>query len=416
VIHSPVVSVVIAVPLVLGLALALLAGRRGWAPPLWVALATGAALRLLIVALAATDTWQPWDFSWHFLITANDVTAGRDPILHIGETGWHFLPTMAYVLGGQRALGLWLGVPWEVIGRLVPVLADLGLIPLVGALARERQALRRFQYACVPTALMVSALHAQITSVALLFIVAALLAVRAGRPAVAGGLLGMAVSVGNWPVLLLPAVLLGLAGLRARLVALAWTGAVPAAWFLSAPVFMDSTLADLPGMARGALSTRPLIGEWGWTVVLTGGDLDDRPGVARVGSLVLLTAVAAAVYWWRRADPVDVTLAVMLAFLVVTYRFGPQYLLWAVPLLIARPTRFAWTAIVTSGAWAAAGYLLLSRLDEVGWWHAHMWWALASLVVVPWLAYALPWERRDGRIDPRDPAAPPESARATAAV
>jgi hypothetical protein len=157
---------------------------------------------------------------------------------------------------------------------------------------------------------------------------------------------------------------------------------------------MDSTLADLPAMARGALSTRPLIGEWGWSAVVAAGELRDEPGIARIGSLLLLAAVAVAVYWWRRGDPVDVAIASLLAFLLVTYRFGPQYLLWAVPFLVARPTRGTWPFIAVSSIWAAIGYLTLSRLDELSWWYAHKWWALASLLVVPLVAVALPFGRR----------------------
>ena len=40
------------------------------------------------------------------------------------------------------------------------------------------------------------------------------------------------------------------------------------------------------------------------------------------------------------------TTAVLLVFMVVTPRLGAQYLLWFMPFLIARPTSFAWPAII----------------------------------------------------------------------
>jgi hypothetical protein len=406
-------TIIVGLPLALGLGLALIAGRRDWAPPLWVALAVGAVLRVVIMAFAAVDTFQPWDFNYHFLLTADHVRTGRDPILNADETGWHFLPPMAYVLAAQRELGVLLGVPWTVVGRVVPMVADLVLIALVGRMASEKQAQRRFQYACVPVAVMVSTLHAQITPVALMFCAAALLALRSRRAAMAGVWLGMATAVGNWSIILLPVLILGLPGLRARLTATGWAVALPGAWLLTAPLVLDSTFADLPAMARGALATRPLVGEWGWTVIVTGGDLVDDRFLARIGSIVLLAGVAAAYYWWRRADPVDVTTAVLLVFLLLTYRFGSQYLMWAVPFLVARPTRGTWPMLVLTSVWAAAGYLSLSRLDELSWWYAHAWWALASLLVIPFVARALPWARRVRTDDPAT-ATPPQAATTSA--
>lgn len=404
--------------LAVGLGLALLAGHRRWAPPLWVALAVGAGLRLAVLHLSANDTWQPWDFGYHFVYTADDIRVGRDPLLH-PDTGWHFLPPMAYLLGLQRALALHLDIPWAITGRTVPMLADLVLIVLVGKLAARpatapatnseagpepeagaeanREALRRFQYACMPVAMLVGTLHAQITPVALVFCVAMLLAMRAGRPAVAGAMLGMAASTGNWPMVLLPALLLGLRGLRSRLVATAGALAVPGAWLLTAPIFLDSTFADLPALARGVLATRPLIGEWGWTVLITGGDLTDGPGVARVGSLLLLGGFAAGLVWWRHADPTDVTIVILLVFLLVTYRFGSQYLLWSVPFLVARPTRGTWPMLAATAVWCAVGYLWLTRLTHGDWVIAHRWWALTSLALLPLVAWALPWARRRAR-------------------
>jgi hypothetical protein len=78
-----------------------------------------------------------------------------------------------------------------------------------------------------------------------------------------------------------------------------------------------------------------------------------------IGTPVLIAGILIIGWLWRRADPQDLTLALILAFLIFTYRFGPQYLLWPMPFLIARPTRWAWPAITAAGLWAAAAYLHL---------------------------------------------------------
>src|SRR3954452_5317188 len=121
----------------MGLGLAVLAARRGWAPRLAVTLCVGAALRLAIFVIAVRDhTWQPQDLGVDFLDAANSVLNGQDPVNHLHrEGGWHFLPFMGYLVAGERQLGLWLGLGWGTVARLAPLLADFALIPQTGRLA-----------------------------------------------------------------------------------------------------------------------------------------------------------------------------------------------------------------------------------------------------------------------------------------
>ncbi|MEV4181178.1 hypothetical protein AB0J28_06995, partial [Streptosporangium canum] len=160
--------------LVSGVVLALVAQRRGWRPSLLVVLAVGIGFRVLIMVTSAIDTWQPVDFMESFKPAGEAILNREDPVLG-SEGGWHFLPTIPYVYG----LLLWLGIPWEIGGRLVTVVADIALIPLVGKLAGGSKAsLRAFQYACNPLAMLVAAVHGQVEPVALAFGVAAFVVAR----------------------------------------------------------------------------------------------------------------------------------------------------------------------------------------------------------------------------------------------
>ncbi|MBF8185049.1 hypothetical protein ITP53_04710 [Nonomuraea sp. K274] len=382
-------------PLAVGLALALLAGRRGWAPPLWAALAVGAALRVFVMLVAAHDPAQPYDFDQDFPLAGDSVLRGENPAMHVREGGWHFLPLLAYVLAGQIELGQLLGLSWNVAGRIVPVLADLALIPLVARLAGGgHQRLRAFQYACVPLGVMVSAVHGQFPPITLLFGVAALVCARSNRVHAAGLLIGLSVACTNWSVLLVPGVVLAVAGARSRLTVLGWTAGVPAAVLLSSSVFLDTPLWQLPTLAKTIMSTRPVVGDWGWTSLATGGGQIVSPTLGRIGMLVLLAGLVAAAWWWRGADPIDLTVVLLLVFLVLTHRLGAQYLLWPLPYLIARQNRWAWPAIIAATLWAAFGYLRLYDVFGMGWWAGHMWWAWSSFLVIPLLLLALPWRRR----------------------
>lgn len=393
-------AIVMGPPLIVALVAALVAGRRGWAPPLWLSVSVGAALRLLIMTFAALDATDPYDFQHDFTGAADHVLDGRNPTLHMREGGWHFLPLLAYVLAGQRLLGDLLGLPWEVVGRLVPILADLALIPLVARLAADRGELRAFQYACVPIAVLVSGYHGQLVSITLLFAVAAMLAARSGHVHAAGALIGLSLSCTHWSVLLVPGVVLSVRGVRSRLTVLGWTAAVPGVTLLSSSVFLDTPLSQLPELAKAIISTRAVVGDWGWSALVTGGVQMVAPELGRIGLPILLAALAAAGWWWRRAEPLDLTIAVVLVFLIVTYRLGAQYLLWPMPYLIARGLPRTWPAISAACLWAAFGYLSLYQLVGLTWGAAHPAWAYSSFLVIALLVAALPWKARYGSAAP----------------
>lgn len=283
-----------------------------------------------------------------------------------------------------------------VAGRLVTLIADLVLIVLVGRLAEGRQrAQASFAYACCPLALMVSVLHGQIQSVALMFLIGAYLAARARHPLTAGLLFGLALSAGSWPIILLPVMPSMHSTWPQRLRALAATTAVPLLFLVTLPLTLHTGWKNLSEVGSRLGGVRPIVGEWGWTAVLTHGQPQLVPAYAQAGQLILYTTLAVVAWRWRRADKVDITSAMLLAFLIVTPRMGAQYLLWFTPFLIARPTRWSRTALTATTIWAATGYLYLTQYDEAGWWTRHIWWSQASLLVIPLLILAMPWSRRD---------------------
>ncbi len=160
--------------LVIGVPLALIAQWRDWRPPLIAAIGVGIAVRVLLMYTAAEGAWQPVDFVNSFKPAGEAVLRGEDPVL-ASNGGWHFLPTIPYVYG----ILLWFGIPWEYAGRLVTVVADIVLIPLVAKLAGGPKAsLRAFQYALNPLALLVASIHGQVEPVALVFGVAAFVVAR----------------------------------------------------------------------------------------------------------------------------------------------------------------------------------------------------------------------------------------------
>jgi hypothetical protein len=393
--------------LVAGLIMAVLAQWRGWRPSLRTALAVGIGLRLILLIFAATDSWQPVDFAEGFKPAGLAILHHQDPVLAT-QGSWHFLPMIPYFY----ALALSTGLPWEIAGRLCTILADVVLIVLVGKLAgRKYEAAARFQYACNPIALMIAVIHAQVEPVALVFLVGAYIVARSTRPlegsslrrhgamnaAWAGALFGFALSAKSWPVILLPVLLAMLPTWRQRLYGLCAAGAVPVFFLVTLPLVVDSSWSNMLNVARYLGEVRPIVGEWGWTAVMTGGDWQLVPGAARIGEIVLYSTIALVMWLWWRSDRIDQTSAILLAFMVVTPRMGAQYLLWFIPFLCARPTRWSRPAMTLAAVWAGLGYIYLTQFDDNGWWKNHEWWAISSVAVIPFLALAMPWGRRVSR-------------------
>lgn len=398
---------IMGVPFAAGVAVALLAAWRRWAPPVGVAVAAGAVFRVFVAVVSWRDSWQPPDFMYQFTDAIKDVLQHQDP-LGLPNSEWHFLPPMAYVNTGAYRLGELIHLPWQVVGRVVPVGADIVLIALVGALAGGggRRRMAALQYALNPLPIMICAIHGQVEPVASAFGVGALLLAlpavppRDSRPRThaSGALLGLAIAVNSWPALLLPGVLHACTGWRRRLIALGWACAVPLAFFVSGPFVIGYPARFLPGDIHALLSPRSVIGDFGWTVLVTGGRQAIKPGWAQLGMVILLLVLGGVWFLWRRAHPVDLIAAMNLAFLASSDRVNAQYLAWPAPYQLARPARGTQVALVLSAAWAGAGYLWLSRAPtDHAWEIMHIPWAYSSLAIVPFLVFAMPWQRRVSR-------------------
>ena len=401
--------------LVTGVALAIIAQWKGWRPSLPVILAVGIVFRVAIMAMSAADSWQPVDYERSFYPAGQAVLERRDPVLE-GNHGWHFLPMIPYAY----ALLLWIGIPWEVAGRLVTVVSDIVLIPLVGKLAGgEKAPLRAFQYACNPLAILVASVHGQVEPVSLVFAVAAFIVARNARTErpvrnaiLAGLLMGLALSAKSWPIWLVPGMLLFLPDLRGRLYGFFSTGVPPIFFLVTLPIGAGTEISQLPEVIRIIGDVRPIIGEWGWTAIAVDGTWTLDAGLARIGQYMIYATMLVVLILWRKADPIDLATAMLLAFMVVTPRLGAQYLMWFMPFLVARPTRFAWPAILGCSLWAGLGYMYLTQSPEL-WAAMHSPWAKSSVILLPILVAAMPWDRRKAPEDPRRPGKEPSVAAAT---
>ena len=240
----------------------------------------------------------------------------------------------------------------------------------------------------------------------LLLSLGAFLALRS-RPRVvlAGVLIGLAISVKTWPALFLPALLLALPswGKRARL--LVGAGAVCLVLLLTQPLTVGSPVRQLPATVARILSYHSPGGSWGWSSVVyayspyTNENYEDSAlwgTVGVIGSVLILLGVAAAIWWWRRADPLVVASVSASAFQITTAGHGAQYLTWPAPFMILRPTRLVPLLQFGIGLWAWCAYFFAGGvLMPAGWssWFVNAW-QMSSLLLVVLFILALPWRQR----------------------
>ncbi len=396
------------------LALMVVAQRRHWKPALAVTLGFAVVVRVAFLFL----TWKttPYDLTNDFHSAAKATLHHHDPILdNFRPQGWAALPTYTFPL----AAALWTTIhfhwSWLIAARIPAMVCDVLLVPVVGKLVTASggssglAALRRFQYACSPVAIIISSEHGQLEPFCLLFAFLALVVVLNGgqgitaRRAIAGGvLLTVAISGQTWPILFGPALLAALPTWRRRIQA---TAAGAAAWiliFVTMPLTVGTPVDKFPYLFKHMTSNQPTIGTFGWAGVWVTQHPTALPvwsdpmwvHVAKYGTKLALLGVLLAVFWWRKAHPLDMATASVTALIAITPAFGTQYLQWPVPSSIAKPTKLTLAVQITTGLTAAMFYLPMQMMQYPLWNDVDDGMMFASVALVIFMVIALPWQRR----------------------
>jgi hypothetical protein len=346
----------LAVALVVAVCAAMMiaAERRRWAPPVAVTMGVGLAVR--VAAVAATDGHTPIDVRVWFRGVARMAVHGQDPLTHTSTAIWNFLPLTAFAL----VVALVLPVSWVVGQKVLMIAADLVVVWLVGSLSGSDAAHRRMLYAVCPIAVIVTGYHGQLEPLGLALGLGAFAAARGGRAGAAGVLLGLAVSIKSWPVVLLPGVLRDV-GRGGRLRCAEATAVV-----LTAQFVLMAVVSDAPTAAVRRLAAHEFIGGWGWSAIVrvmapTLSQADWKT-VVTIGTVLTVLAVAAVlVRLWPAGDGITISTALFLAVIATTAGFAPQYVLWCVPFLVVRGVRRLAVPAALAASWMLAAYA--SRLS-----------------------------------------------------
>lgn len=329
-----------------------LAGLSRNRVPVAASVAIAAVLQIAFAALTSRR-YTPGDVAVYFRRTGELLIQGKDPVHNLPGRQWNFLELMPAI----HALELRSGLAWVYAVKIVPILCDLVLVVLVARIATRDGRTRAAQYAVNPLSLLVVGLHGQVEPVALALALGGMLLVRNDRPVVGGILLGAAVAAKTWPVVILLAVL-PLRNLPRLVRIVLGSAVVPVCCLVLGVLFLDTApFTDLRHMA----SYSSYVNLWTWSAALVNlghkGMLGYASSLGPLGSALIAVGVATTLWLLRNRDTGVRVLGVLCAVLVCTSGFGPQYLLWVLPLMMALsgPVR-TWYAVAAAG-WAAIFYL-----------------------------------------------------------
>jgi hypothetical protein len=277
---------------------------------------------------------------------------------------------------------------WEFLLRLPAILADLGSVlllcrilkPELSDLPGARPArITVALIALAPISILVSGFHGNTDPEMLFFTLLSVCWIaNPRRTALAGGAMGLAISIKVVPLVFLPAVFLWLPTWRRRVEYFATAIVV-------VTVCASPFLFEFPGLlARKVLGYPSFFGLWGLSRLST-----SSPSIGWIavllkhyGRALLAGLLIALSFWMNRRSPRPSLYrqfgVITAAFLAFTPGFGTQYLTWALPWIVGLPLVGSVPFLLGSAVFPFLVYTFWSQGAEPetadpNWLGAHFW-------------------------------------------
>ena len=336
---------------------------------LWLIAALAFATLIKLYLAARTHGTTDVDAYTEQLINIREFGAGTYYIRGAFGNPFNHPPPMLHVLKALGFLADISGLPFRFWLRLFPTLADIGSVMLVAKLLENHK--DRFPLllalALSPISIIINGYHGNTDCLVITFVLLAIYLTQCRKSILLGGVaFGMACSVKVVPTLFVPAVLLYLPDFRSRV-----KFSVAAVGF-----FLVSSLpyiAQEPTtILKSVFGYGPIYGSWGipqLLAIVSTVEYAHQPyeplGIHAVVASILkyltLSLICAVSIWmnFRKTRPSLLTQCgiVVSLFLFLTPGFGPQYLVWLVPFVLALGVREALAYYCVGGLYLAYKYL-----------------------------------------------------------
>ena len=326
--------------------------KRGWLILVLVACLVRLVPNLILPVGAVYDIES-------YQIVADTVLQGQDVYTADGrpsasvEARHPYLPFQMYWMAFARWSSNEFQVPYVKVVRLLPIVADIGIVLLIYHWrSRDRRSRRLLQdqaffsgmlYALNPVAVFVCAYHGQFDAIPLLCLVCAIIFLERS-PGLSGMWLGIGILDKSWPVLALPSLLWGVRtshptpSWKKILVMALVSVAIP---LLGTGLYTVLFRADFFQVIGRALGYNRGIGAWGYSYffrLLASFYPAAQPAMDAMLSFGrTLTLLALGLIWFfgaRKQSPSAGILTILVAYLVFTHAFSIQYLLWVIPFAV----------------------------------------------------------------------------------
>lgn len=326
------------------------------------------------------------------------VQRGEDVYSNPETEKYHpYLPFQMYWMAISRWSAEQLQLPFVKIYRLVPILADTAIALLIYLKLRNRATsvtplLGGLLYAVNPITVYVSAYQGQFDAIPALMILLSLQWLPRS-PSKAGGWIGLGILIKNWPVLALPSLLIGIHGVKQKLVLLV-TASITVLAGVGFYVLLFN--AGPVNLIIKSLVYNHGIGIWGYSYLIRLPSLFE-PAFSGIfgwlygyGRFITLSGLA-LVFWFkaRHESPQAGIFTILLAFLALTHAFSIQYLMWIVPFAILEQ-EWRWLNRYTIGAFAYmflayTTLILEAPIMNVLPWPQADWWIIIPAGIPVWL-------------------------------
>jgi hypothetical protein len=290
----------------------------------------------LLVSAGTNFDIQSFNILGNLFINGEDIYSsplveGRHP----------YLPLMIYWIGLAQKISLSIGQPYELVYRLLPIAADVGICLLLFKLIKSSNIDVAFRcallFAINPVSVFVSAYQGQFDSVIILFMLMAVSSVSYSAWKT-GIWMGLAILAKSWPVLALPSILTGFHSLQKKILVLFLVLLIPS---IGVVLYAFIFKSDIQVILSNALSYNRGLGVWGYTYFLRLVWIL-KPELEFIFSWIVengrfFTLFGLGIVWFWRArheTPAAGILTILVSFLALTHAFAIQYLVWLIPFAI----------------------------------------------------------------------------------
>lgn len=297
----------------------------------WVMILTFIS-RLILVILARD--YSNFDLVSYQLVA--ETVASKEDVYLLMPDRFPYLPLWLYFSYLARLLHLLTKIPFSIVIKLFPIMADVGIALLIfKSLPQKSATLAALGFALNPFSVMITSYNGAFTSIPLFFSLLAWRFWMRRKLAFSSLALSLGVLFKTWPIIFLPLFLFRLKKAKEKLFYLLPIIALPLLAILAYILVFQGKIGII---SRTILSYQAGPGNWGWTMffyfLIRPLSKTREPFLRLIAPgkyLFLIILALVFILQKRKGSLIKAMLFVILTIYVFTFGFAGQYFAWIIP-------------------------------------------------------------------------------------